>query len=45
MLPEMDGLTLVRALRQESDVPVLMLTARTGEIDKIVGLESEPTII
>jgi DNA-binding response OmpR family regulator len=40
MLPEMDGLTLIRALRQESDVPVLMLTARSSEIDKIVGLEN-----
>ena len=40
MLPEMDGLTLVRALRQESDVPVLMLTARSSEMDKIIGLEN-----
>lgn len=40
MLPEMDGLTVMRALRQESDVPVLMLTARSSEIDKIVGLEN-----
>lgn len=40
MLPEMDGLTLMRILRQESDVPVLMLTARSSEIDKIVGLEN-----
>ena len=40
MLPGMDGLSLVRALRQESDVPVLMLTARSSEMDKIVGLES-----
>ena len=40
MLPGLDGLSLMRALRQESDVPVLMLTARTSEIDKIVGLES-----
>ncbi len=40
MLPGLDGLSLMRALRQESDVPVLMLTARTSEMDKIVGLES-----
>jgi DNA-binding response OmpR family regulator len=40
MLPELDGLTVCRSLRQSSDVPVLMLTARTGELDKIVGLES-----
>jgi DNA-binding response OmpR family regulator len=40
MLPELDGLTVCRSLRQVSDVPVLILTARTGELDKIVGLES-----
>ena len=40
MLPELDGLTVCRNLRQTSDVPILMLTARAGELDKIVGLES-----
>src|SRR5512136_3036098 len=40
MLPELDGLTVCRSLRQISEVPVLVLTARTGELDKIVGLES-----
>ncbi len=40
MLPEIDGLTVCRSLRQVSDVPILILTARTGELDKIVGLES-----
>src|SRR5512136_3029236 len=40
MLPELDGLTVCRSLRQVSDVPILVLTARTGELDKIVGLES-----
>jgi DNA-binding response OmpR family regulator len=40
MLPELDGLTVCRTLRGFSDVPVIMLTARTGELDKIVGLES-----
>jgi DNA-binding response OmpR family regulator len=40
MLPEMDGLTVCRSIRQLSDVPILILTARTGELDKIVGLES-----
>lgn len=40
MLPELDGLTVCHRLRQFSDVPVLMLTARTGELDKITGLES-----
>jgi len=40
MLPEVDGLTVCRSLRQASDTPILILTARTGELDKIVGLES-----
>jgi two-component system, OmpR family, response regulator len=39
MLPGDDGLTLCRELRSQSDVPVLMLTARGEEIDRIVGLE------
>ena len=38
MLPGMDGLEVLRRVRQESDVYVLMLTARTDETDKIVGL-------
>jgi len=38
MLPEMDGIEVLRRLRQESDVYVLMLTARADETDKIVGL-------
>ena len=38
MLPGMDGIEVLRRLRQESDVYVLMLTARTDETDKIVGL-------
>jgi DNA-binding response OmpR family regulator len=40
MLPELDGLTVCRSLRQVYDTPILVLTARTGELDKIVGLES-----
>ncbi len=40
MLPELDGLTVCRSLRQTSSIPILMLTARTGELDRIVGLES-----
>ena len=40
MLPEMDGLSVCRALRRESDVPIIMLTARGTEMDKIVGLET-----
>ncbi|MFC1888386.1 response regulator transcription factor [Thermodesulfobacteriota bacterium] len=39
MLPGMDGFEVLRALRRESDVPVLMLTARGEETDRIVGLE------
>jgi len=39
MLPEVDGLTLCREFRSLSDVPVIMLTARGDDIDKIVGLE------
>ena len=39
MLPVMDGFEVCRILRKEMSVPVLMLTARTEEIDKIVGLE------
>lgn len=38
-LPGMDGLDVMRALRRESDVPVLMLTARVEETDKLIGLE------
>ncbi len=40
MLPELDGLTVCRSLRQAADTPILILTARTGELDKIIGLES-----
>lgn len=39
MLPGMDGFEVLKALRRESDVPVLMLTARGEETDRIVGLE------
>ncbi|MCP4514592.1 MAG: response regulator transcription factor, partial [Delftia sp.] len=38
-LPGMDGLDVCRALRRESDVPIIMLTARTTETDKLIGLE------
>ncbi len=38
MLPGMDGLEVLRRLRQDSEVYVLMLTAKTDEMDKIVGL-------
>ncbi len=39
MLPGIDGWEVCRRIRQESDVPILMLTARDQDIDKIVGLE------
>ena len=39
MLPELDGLEVCRVLRREMTVPILMLTAKTEEIDKVVGLE------
>ena len=39
MLPGDDGLTLCRNLRAKSDIPVIMLTARGEETDRIVGLE------
>lgn len=39
MLPGMDGWQVCRRIRQESDVPILMLTARDQDVDKIVGLE------
>ncbi|MEM1373253.1 MAG: response regulator [Pseudomonadota bacterium] len=38
-LPEHDGLEVCREVRRESDVPILFLTARSDEIDRIVGLE------
>ncbi|WP_370316037.1 response regulator transcription factor [Sagittula sp.] len=38
-LPEMDGFEVCRRLRARSDVPVLFLTARDDEVDRIVGLE------
>jgi OmpR family response regulator RpaB len=39
MLPEMDGFALCRAIRKESDIPIIMLTARGEVMDRIVGLE------
>jgi two-component system alkaline phosphatase synthesis response regulator PhoP len=38
-LPELDGLEVCRAVRRQSNVPIIMLTARDEETDKIVGLE------
>ena len=39
MLPGIDGLDVARQIRQESDVPLIMLTARTEEADRVTGLE------
>jgi two-component system, OmpR family, response regulator RegX3 len=39
MLPEMSGTEVCRQLRQKSNVPIIMITARDSEIDKVVGLE------
>lgn len=39
MLPELDGLEVARILRKEMTTPILMLTARDDEIDRVVGLE------
>ena len=39
MLPGIDGFEVCRILRQEMSVPILMLTAKADEVDKIVGLE------
>ncbi len=39
MLPEVDGLSILRRLRLTSDVPVILLTARSNELDRIGGLE------
>ena len=39
MLPGMDGFEVCRAIRREADTPVLMLTARSDDVDAIVGLE------
>lgn len=39
MLPDVDGFTVCRTLRKESSVPILMLTARGQELEKVMGLE------
>jgi DNA-binding response OmpR family regulator len=38
-LPNVDGLDVCKALRRESDVPIIMLTARSEEADRLIGLE------
>ena len=39
MLPEMDGFELCRVIRQDNDIPIVMLTARGDVMDRVVGLE------
>ncbi len=39
MLPELSGIEVCRIIRAESDVPIIMLTAKDSEVDKVVGLE------
>src|SRR6266496_2966228 len=39
MLPDMDGIDVCRRIRQRKDIPILMLTARDEDVDKIIGLE------
>jgi len=40
MLPGLDGLSLCRILRRESGVPIILLTARAGEVDRVIGLDN-----
>lgn len=39
MLPGVDGLTICREVRETSDIPVIMVTAKVEEIDRLIGLE------
>ena len=39
MMPKMEGYEVCRKLREKSDVPIIMLTARADEVDKVIGLE------
>jgi len=40
MLPGFDGLEVARRIRKKSEIPIIMLTARTEEMDRVIGLES-----
>jgi len=40
MLPGLDGLDVCRRIRADSDIPIIMVTARTDEVDKLLGLET-----
>ena len=39
MMPRLDGIEVCRRLRSRSQVPIIMLTARDDEVDKVLGLE------
>jgi DNA-binding response OmpR family regulator len=39
MLPDLDGIEVCRRIRHDSEIPILMLTARDEDVDKIIGLE------
>lgn len=39
LIPEIDGIELTKTIRKESEVPIIMITAKTEEIDKLIGLE------
>ncbi len=40
MLPGLDGLSICRILRRESDVPIILMTARAAEMDRVIGLDN-----
>ena len=40
--PKMDGLEVAREVRKTHDMPIIMVTAKDSEIDKVLGLELEP---
>jgi DNA-binding response OmpR family regulator len=40
MLPQLDGLSVCRILRRELDIPIIILTAPSSEVDTIIGLDS-----
>ena len=44
MLPKIDGITVCQRIREHSNVPIIMLTAKGEQIDKILGLEYGATI-
>ena len=41
MLPEMDGFSVLKAIREKSEMPVIMVTAKEEERDKVLGLETD----